>query len=152
MNLHMAPTKRFAGLSFREGGFTLVELMIVVAIVAAMASIALPSYTAYVLRGKTQEATATLSDLRIKMEQFYQDNRTYLDSTFCAPAAGTTKYFTYACTVTPAALVYTITATGVAAQGMTGYSYTINQANEKSSTVLGSTGATCWLTRKDDSC
>lgn len=134
-----------------NSGFTLIELMITVAIVGILASIAIPSYSDYVRRGKVAEATSTLADLRVKMEQYFQDNRTYAGSTHCAPAAGA-KYFTYACSVAAAATVYTITATGVAAQGMSGYSYTINQNNVKTSVVLGGVGATCWILTKGESC
>ena len=135
----------------RQAGFTLIELMITVAIIGILASVALPAYSEYILRGKVQEATTNLSDLRIKMEQYYQDNRTYVGSPHCAPGAGA-KYFTYACSVAATATVYTIAASGVAAQGMNGYSYTIDQANAKTSTVPGATGATCWLTSKGNSC
>ena len=58
-------------------GFTLIEVMIVVAIVAVLAAIALPNYADYVKRGKIIEATSALSDLRTRYEQYYLDNRTY---------------------------------------------------------------------------
>lgn len=154
MKIHTTPIRRSAGLSSRASvaGITLIELMVVVAIIGILSAVAVPAYQDYVARGKIQEATTTLSDLRVKMEQYFQDNRSYLNSTFCAPGAGTTKYFTYACTVVPDATTYEITATGVAGHGMSGYSYTINQANTKTSAVPGGTGATCWLAKKGDSC
>src|SRR5690606_1858627 len=58
-------------------GFTLIELMITVAIIAILAAVAVPSYQDYVRRGKVTEATATLAQFRIKMEQYFQDNQTY---------------------------------------------------------------------------
>ena len=50
-------------------GFTLIELMITVAVIAVLSAIALPSYTDYVTRSKLAEAYAHLADLRVKMEQ-----------------------------------------------------------------------------------
>jgi len=81
-------------------GFTIIEIMIVVVMVAILASIAIPSYTQYVTRSKIQEATSTLLAQRVKMEQFFQDNRTYIGS--CAPGTvaplpGGLKYFTINC-------------------------------------------------------
>lgn len=137
-----------AGLS--QKGFTLIELMIVVAVIGILASIAVPSYTDYVKRGKAAEATSTLADLRVKMEQYFQDNHTYVGGP-CAPTAGTVKYFAYACTVATAT-AYTIGATPVSGQGMTGFAFSIDQNNAKTSTFDGTTGATCWLTSKGGSC
>lgn len=140
-----------------ERGFSLIELMVAVAVVGILAAVAIPSYRNHVLRGQTQEATAALAELRVKMEQHFQDNRSYvgyLDAS-CnlvsngAPAIAA-KYFTYACASTQA--TYTITASGAAAKGMTGYSYTINQNNDKTSAVPGKTGTTCWITTTSESC
>jgi type IV pilus assembly protein PilE len=132
-----------------QNGFTLIELMIVVAIVAILASIALPSYNDYVRRGKIQEATSTLAANRVRMEQYFQDNRTYVGATLETTG---TRYFTYVFSVAPTATVYTITATGVVARDMSGYSYTVDQNNAKTSLADGTVGATCWLNKKGGSC
>ncbi|MGJ8619302.1 MAG: type IV pilin protein [Methylophilaceae bacterium] len=135
-----------------QNGFTLLELMIVVAVIGILASIAMPAYTNYIKKGKAAEATSNLADLRIKAEQFFQDNRTYAGMN-CAPAD--LKYFTYTCTAadgsgaTGDANGYLITATGVAAEGMANFSYTVNQANVKTSQYDNGTAVTgCWATKK----
>lgn len=154
------------GAGTTSAGFTLIELMIVVAIVGILAAIAIPSYSSYTTRSKFAEATSALSDLRIKMENFYQDNRNYGTTATACPAAvamPTAKYFTYTCNWgTPASTQgYTITATGVAAQGMSGFVFTLDQSNNRVSTFSATAGqssygwtgnATCWALRKDGSC
>lgn len=136
-------------------GFTLVELMIVVAVIAFLAAVAYPSYTAYVIRGKLAEGTSALSDGRVKIEQYFQDNRTYVGG----PAPTATANFTFAVTNpglptgTPVASSYVITATGIA--GATGFVYTIDQTNTKRTTAAP-TGwgapATCWVLKKGGAC
>jgi type IV pilus assembly protein PilE len=131
----------------KKAGFTLIEVMITVAIVGILAAVALPSYTDYVRRSKVPEATSALADMRMKMEQYFQDNRTYAGG--CAVATTTAKYFSYACA--DGATIYGITATGAPSQGMDGYSYSIDQNNARTSTVPG-TSANCWISKKGETC
>ena len=138
-----------------QRGFTLIELMIVVAIIAILASIAIPSYRDYVTRGKLTEAHSTLAGMSVRMEQFFQDNRTYIGSCVANTVAPlpTGRYFTYGCGDLLVG-TYTITATGVAAEGVGNFIYTINQANSRQTT--GATGwtsnANCWVTNKGGMC
>lgn len=140
-------------------GFTLIELMITIVVISILAAVALPAYNDYIQRGKITEALANLSDMRVKLEQYFQDNRTYVGA--CAtgtiaplPDSSSAKYFTYSCPVLTAT-AYTVQADGVASEGMSGFTYTIDQNNAKV-TVSVPTGwsasSTCWTIRKDGSC
>jgi type IV pilus assembly protein PilE len=145
----------------RVKGFTLIELMIAVAVVAILASIALPSYTDYMRRSKIAEATAALLGMRTRLEQFYQDQRTFAGACVAgtvAPLPTGLKYFTVACTtLTPTQ--YTVTATGI--NDMAGIVFTVNEANTRATTVTAGTAmanagyianATCWVQKKGGLC
>jgi type IV pilus assembly protein PilE len=136
------------------GGFTLLELMITVAVIGILAAVAFPSYTNYIRRGKIAEATSNLSDLRLRAEKSFADNRAYNVGTWDTSPTLNARYFTYSCT--KAATTYTCTATGVANQGMTGFAYSINESNTRASTFTGLTSwnnsTTCWVSRKGESC
>ncbi len=54
----------------QQRGFTLLELLIVLAIIGILSAIAIPAYRNYIIRGKITEATSNLGDMRIKLEQF----------------------------------------------------------------------------------
>lgn len=133
----------------RNRGFTLIELMIVVAIVAILAAVALPAYGDYVKRGKITEAIAVLADMRVKIEQYYADNRTYVGYA-CTPTASP-KAFAISCTI-PDANTYEIKATGSAGEDMSGFVYTINQSNVRGSTTPWGDQANCWVMRKGGQC
>ncbi|HUN69271.1 MAG TPA: type IV pilin protein [Burkholderiales bacterium] len=146
-----------------QAGFTLMELLITVTVIGILAAVAIPTYTDYTKRAKITEATSGLSELRLRAEKYFADNRRYT-----AAAGGSTvgfntvisgaRYFTYDCNAptAPTDTSFTCTATGAAGQGMTGFVYTINESNVRTSTFTGQTGwnnsTTCWVTKKGDSC
>lgn len=137
-----------------QKGFTLIELMIVVAIVAILATVIIPSYSDYIKRGKVTEATSNLAGLRVAMEQYYQDNRQYLNGAVCGIGATptATQNFSYTCVAT--ATTYTITATGQ--PSMAGFAYTINELNAKVTTAApagwGVAPINCWVTKPGGTC
>jgi len=147
----------------RSSGFTLIEVMVTVAVVAILAAIAIPSYSQYIMRANIIEAIAGLSDMRVKMEQYFQDQRNYSGGGGITPPcqAGsvaplpTAKYFTFACS-NLGATTYTVTATGKAGTNMAGFAYTVDQAGTKTSTLPVSSGWTdqgCgWVLKRDGTC
>lgn len=145
----------------RNRGFTLLEVMITVTIVAILAAIAVPAYMDYIRRGKIVDATVRLGDYRAQMEKWFLDNRSYQPvppaGTTCGvapPPVGANDPFQIDCAANTAT-TYTITATGRAAGGMPALVYSVDQANVRGSTGAGgwanSVGA-CWAVRKDGSC
>lgn len=139
----------------KHHGFTLIELMIVVAIVGILASIALPAYNNYMMRGRIAEAISGLSAKRIEMEQFFQDNRTYLNAPACNNDITTSRHFTFSCAGASTATTYTLQAVGSGAAS--GFTYTIDQSNAKASNITRNgwqnpNPNNCWAVRPDGSC
>jgi len=146
----------------RQKGLTIIELMIVVVIVGILAAVAIPSYRDYILRGKLVDAHNALSDFRVRMEQFYQDNRRYDGGGLggCGAAAPTSKYFTFTCAPAAApAQTYVATATGIAGEGTDGFAFTVNETNARATVVTTpastngwSSNAACWIRAKPNVC
>jgi type IV pilus assembly protein PilE len=139
----------------KQLGFTLIELMIVVAIIGILASIALPSYKDYLTRGRIPDATSNLAVKRVQMEQFFQDNRTYVGAPACNTDTSASKYFDFSCTGTGAPTATTYVLQAVGKTGMTGFTFTIDQSNAKTTpaTPSGWTYSNaCWVVRKSGDC
>ena len=142
-------------------GFTLIELMVTVAIVAILGGTALPAYTDYVRRGQLPDAFSALADYRIKMEQYYQDRRNYGGSA-CADVAsgpawanftpGSASKFTFACSVLDSGQGYRVTATGKTGVAAAGHAYTVDHSNNQATTTFKGSAVTktCWLARGNE--
>lgn len=135
-------------------GFTLIELMIVVAIVAILAAVAVPAYQNYIRRGQLQEGFSQMSAFQLKVEQHYQDNRSYKDTaddTKCPTGlVGNLKsnHFTFSCVLGGNKQSYVLSATGRATA--LGYNYSIDQLNTRKTTMFAGTAQTtlnCWADR-----
>src|SRR5690348_3391216 len=106
---HLSRSRSFAG-------FTLIELMITVAIVGILAAIAIPAYTAYIRRADRTDATRTMLQDAQSLQRCYSQNFTYTPTApnTCPVVAGTTDspagYYSIVVTI-PSATQYTITAT-----------------------------------------
>lgn len=145
-------------------GFTLIELMVTVAIISILTAIALPAYTNYVIRGKIPDATGQLASMQVKMEQYFQDNHKYLNAPNpnnlvvpCTTAdTATSQYFDFSCSAAPTDTTYTLQAVGKGS--MNGFTYTVDQSNAKTTTITGVSGWTaatpnnCWVTKQGGVC
>lgn len=158
-----SPQRRLLGRCAR--GFTLIELMIVVAVVAILAAIAIPAYTAYVTRSKLTEAFSGLTSMSLAAQQYFQDNRTYLanggtgSSTTCPVPAASAADFGFSCS-NVSATTFTFTATGTSPD-LIGAVFTINQDGTKQTLSLpsgwngaGHVGPTsnCWVRNQSGDC
>lgn len=142
---------RQASLRIRpQGGFTLIELMIVVAIVAILAAVAYPSYRDYVLRGRVAEGTAGLQTLQADMERHYQNHRTYATANSVTTPCSTSRTagsFALSCSGTPNAAGYTLQAVG------DGFTFTVTQRNVRATTAgPWGTCASAWTLKRGQTC
>lgn len=138
----------------RQTGFTLLEVLITVAIVGILSAVALPAYSDYVMRGRLTEAFSALAAVQPNAEQFWSNQRTYVGfdgaSSNAFPAA--TTNFTYSLSNATNA-GYLMTATGRAAAA--GFVYTVDQQGNRATTGVPSgwtSNASCWVDRRSGTC
>ena len=104
-------------------GFTLIELMITVAIMAIIAAIAYPSYIDSVRKARRADAQAQMLELASFMERFYTENNRYnkqnnvAQTNVALPAGIASDYYAYSLTPTPTEVSYAIRAVPVTGQG-----------------------------------
>jgi type IV pilus assembly protein PilE len=139
-------------------GFTLIEVMIVVAIVGILAAVAYPSYRDYIVRGQLVDATNALSTFRANMERHFQDNRTYQTvGAFTAPCAvapaqRTVGNFVISC---PALGPTTYTLQAQGSGPVAGFAFTVNEQDVRGTTAAPSGWGTCatkWLLKRGGAC
>jgi type IV pilus assembly protein PilE len=149
----MSTTKIVPTMLRVQKGFTLIELMIVVAVIGILAAIAYPNYVDYVRRGNVADATSQLQDFKLRMEQRFADNRTYVRGTGCQVTVLSTDIGAITCA---AASDEVFVATFTGAGALNGYAYTIDQRGQKSTTALPaawqpsdwSSGVPRWVLKK----
>jgi type IV pilus assembly protein PilE len=132
----------------RAAGFTLIELMVTMAIVAMLTAIAYPSYRNYVIRGQLTTGTDALSAMQANMERYFQDNRTYLPAnnfpTPCQPSTTvgpTGSQFTVGCPNTLTATTYVLQAAG--SGSVAGFTFYVDQQGNQS-TIVGAGAPSGW--------
>ncbi|MBR7801082.1 type IV pilin protein [Undibacterium fentianense] len=147
----------------QQKGFTLIELMITVAIIAIITAIAYPSYRDNVRRGNRAEVRALLLENAQYMERFFSENNSYLQTAAAVPVApvlpnlvsprgatGTKVNYNIAFRAAPARGVMNYAIEAVPANAMAGddcATYTYNQLGQKGSSGTltgGMTTETCW--------
>ncbi|MFA9441144.1 type IV pilin protein [Uliginosibacterium sp. sgz301328] len=144
----------------RYAGFTLIELMITVAVIAILASVALPAYSDYILRGKVAAGTQLLAEQKVRMEQYFAANRTYSGAPACTARRTEDNSFviegkkldgTGDCTAS------TFTLRAASTDGK--FLYTIDQQGTKQSkitqagwAVSGTAGTGCWVVKRGQKC
>lgn len=129
----------------KESGFTLIEVMIAVAIVAILATVAYPAYSKYVQSSRRTEATAALTKVANLEERYYLDNNQYGG---LSDLNLSTTYYTdnnyYQITITASSSSYTLTATAINSQANDSEcaTFTLDQDGTKGSSTANAT--TCW--------
>jgi len=135
-----------------QTGFTLIEIMISVAIVGILMAVALPAYSDYVTRGRLTEAFSTLGAAQPAAEQYWSNGRDYTNFGTSSGFPAPTPNFTYALS-NASTSTYTITATGTGK--MAGFAYTIDQNGNRATTASPTgwgTSTTCWVDHKGGAC
>lgn len=127
-----------------QHGFTLIEILIAIAIVAILTSVAMPSYTAYLQRSRVPAGLDALQAYFTRMEQRFQDSGSYAAGAACALAVPTAKNYSISCTLTGGGTGYTATATGSGT--LAGFVYTIDSTGARATTAhpKGVPAGACW--------
>lgn len=138
----------------RQAGFTLIELMIAIAVVGILTAIALPSYNGYMMRARLSEAFTGLAGVQPRLEQHWSNTRSYagFDSVTPSPMPASSANFTFVLSAADAG-AYVVTARG--RNAASGFAFTIDQNGNRVTTAVPSGWTArdnCWVDRKEGLC
>ncbi|CTP84289.1 hypothetical protein XTPLMG728_0504 [Xanthomonas translucens pv. poae] len=135
------------GMAGPGNGFTLIELMIVVAVIAILAAIAYPSYTAHVVKARRATAASCLMERGQDMERYYTTHLTYVSAPALTQCDGVTDFYTLSFNGSVSAKAYSLQAVPKGAQltrdTKCGTLY-LNQKGERTASVSGTDPMSCW--------
>jgi len=121
----------------KNKGFTLIELMIVVAIIGIMAAIAIPNFLSYLCKSKQSEAKQHLGAIATLEESYYAERNNYGSDTAVGWATPVGSNVRYSTTAAGGATTWVATATSTTVSGTNTDTWTMNQSRILSNTVLG---------------
>lgn len=133
-----------------QQGFSLIELMIVVVIVAILAAVAIPSYRSYMVRSRRVDATRALTDLAARQERYLYSNNTYTKTLSDLGGSSSMAGSYYRMSIDPASTstsAFSVVATATGTQQRDDkqcQTMTLDQAGRQGSTGTTSNDPKCW--------
>jgi len=137
-----------------QAGFSLIELMVALSIAAIIAAFAGPAYREHTLRAQLPEMSGGLQLSALRLEQYYQDHRSYRNGTECGITLPSSDRFLFSCSVPEDGQSFLLTATGRG--GMESFAYTIDHQGQTRTTSLpvawGEAPLECWVMKRGAIC
>jgi len=130
----------------QQRGFTLIELMIALVVLAIVTAIAYPSYTNQVIKSRRADGIAALNRKAMQMESCRSDNATYVGCPAIAPSTSEDGYYNIATpvSVTSTTYAFTATATGAQASDTKCRTLTLNSQGTRGHSGTASSDDECW--------
>lgn len=132
--------------------------MIGLAIATILAIVTIPSYRDHVMRSRIPEATSGLVLTGMRLEQYYQDHRSYANAATaaCGVPMPQADQFGFSCTVPTDGQSFLISARGRADGSMAGFAYTLDHLGAQRTTALptdwGDAPVNCWIEKRRAAC